>query len=226
MRRVALASLALVLGALGGCSVEHDVPLEIVGLDRGHPQGFGCRAPSATGGGPLLTELVTPRLAPCAMSCASGGACRTQAYVFDFVEVGGVPSCRGASLVDWCSEPGRCRVAVRQCFDVDACVSSSSGATAASVAEGLRAASGGVILDSPPSGTVLVRVIGSAQSCAEITSAGVARQDVFGCAYSCPAQLATVEGPLQLDLDALDDECGTLAYGCALFVSGERPVTP
>lgn len=175
------------------------------------------------GGGPLLSEVVTPRLAPCAMTCATG-VCRTQAYVFDFIEVGGVPSCRGASLVDWCGEPGRCRVAQRRCFDVDACVSGSAGNTAMSVAAGLRAASGGVIDDAPPSATVLVRVVGSAQSCADIAATGVMRTDVFGCAYSCPTQLATTDGPLQLDLDALDSECGTLVWGCALFVSGEAPV--
>jgi hypothetical protein len=224
MRPIA-SLLGLALALVAGCAAQHDVPLEIVGLDRGRPQGFGCRAPSTTGGGPLLTELVTPRLAPCAMSCATG-MCRTQAYVFDFIEVGGVPSCRGASLVDWCGEPGRCRVATRRCFDVDACVSSSPGGTAGSVLAGLRAASGGVILDSPPTATLLVRVVGSAQACADITSAGIQRDDVFGCAYSCPVQLMAVDGPLQLDLDALDDECGTLAYGCALFVSGERPVAP
>lgn len=222
--RASLAWLALAIAPIG-CAPRHDVPLEIVGLDTGRPAGFTCRAPSATGNGPTLAELVAPSLRPCTMACGAG-SCRTEAYVFDFIEVGGVPSCRGASLVDWCSEPGRCRVARRTCFDVDACVASSLGTTSESVLEGLRVATGGVILDSPPSGTVLVRVVGSAQSCADIAAAGLMRTDVFGCAYSCPVQLASTEGPLQLDLDALDDECGSLVYGCALFVSGEAPVAP
>jgi len=218
------ASLALSV-LLAACAVQHDVPLEIVGLDRGRPDGFGCRAPSAMGGGPLLTELVAPSFLPCAMSCAAG-VCRTQAYVFDFVEVSGVPSCRGSALVDWCNVPGQCHVAARRCFDVDACVGGSSLATAMSVEAGLRAASGGVVLDSPPSGTVLVRVVGSAQSCADIVAGGITRNDVFGCAYSCPAQLDAVQGAVQLDLDTFDAECGALVYGCSLFLTGEGPVTP
>lgn len=216
MKRLALALL------LVGCAQQHDVPLVIAGLDQGHPAGFLCRAPSTNGNGPLLTELVTPLLRSCAEPCDIG-VCRTQAYVFDFVEVGGVPSCRGAALVDWCNTPGRCRLVQRRCFDVDSCVGGSPLGTALSVEAGLRAASGGVIDDDPPTGTVMIRVIGSAQSCAEVGTQGIARDDVFGCAYSCPVQLATTEGQLELDLDALDDECGSLVYGCALFVSGSAP---
>jgi hypothetical protein len=216
------ATLAIALLAVG-CAARHDVPIEIVGLDVGRPAGFVCRAPSATGSGPLLAEQIASRLAPCTSSCASG-VCRRESYVFDFIEVGGVPSCRGASLDDWCSTPGRCRVSQRHCFDVDVCVSGSPGGTLASVLSGLRDASGGVIAESPPAGTVLVRIVGSAQSCDTIETSGLARDDLFGCAYSCPAQLASVEGPLQLDLDALDDECGALVWACALFVSGTDPV--
>ena len=222
MKRLVL-TLALTIAA---CSVQHDVPIDIVGLDRGHPEGFSCRAPSAMGGGPLLTQVVAPDLAMCSMSCGTSGACRTSAYVFDFVEVSGVPSCRGSALVDWCSALSRCHVTARRCFDVDACVSGSGTSTAASVEAGLRAAADGVILDPAPDGVVLVRVVGSAQSCAEIASAGVARREVFGCAYSCPAQLDAVQGSVQLDLDALDDECGALVYACATFLTGEHPVSP
>ena len=69
MRLLSLTlSLTLVLSA--GCAANHDVPLEIVGLDEGHPAGFACRTPTAMGHGPLLAELVAPRLATCAMSCA------------------------------------------------------------------------------------------------------------------------------------------------------------
>jgi hypothetical protein len=217
------ATMVLATSALlGACAAQHDVPLELRGLDQGHPAGFGCRAPSATGNGPLLLESVP--LAACATSCATG-VCRRAAYVFDFVEVPGVPSCRGAALVDWCGTPGRCRVAARRCFEVDTCVSSSA-ATSASVHDGLRAATGGVVLDSPPSSTVLVRLVGTAQSCADVDTTGLTRSDVFGCAYSCPVQLTSTQGAVQLDLDALDDDCGSLVYGCALFVSGEAPVTP
>ena len=221
--RAAASSVLLAL-SLSACVVTHDVPLDLVGLDEGHPAGFGCRVPSATGGGPFLVETIAPDLAACAMSC-DHGMCRRAAFVFDFVEVGGVPSCRAGALVDWCADPGRCRVVARRCFEVDACVAAADPTSyTASVSAGIRAASGGVILESAPDATVLVRAIGSAQSCEEIVGSGLASEAVFGCAYSCPAQLDTVEGPLQLDLDAFDDECGALALGCALFVSGEAPV--
>lgn len=220
--------IATALGAglvASACAVQHDVPLVLEGLDDGRPAGFLCRAPSATGGAPHLAELVAPRLRPCEARCGAG-VCRREAYVFDFLEVGGVPSCSGATLADWCSEPGRCRVAQRRCVEIDACVATSTASSAESVADGLRSANGGVITDAPPEGTVLVRLVGSAQSCAEIESQGLARQDVFGCAYSCPVQLAVTEGAVQLDLATLDDECGQAVYGCALFVSGSTPVAP
>lgn len=223
--RVSAIAILLLVASAPGCAVGHDVPLELVGLDEGHPAGFLCRAPSAGGGGPYLAEVVAPRLRTCDASCAGGG-CRVESYVFDFVEVGGVPSCSGATLVDWCSTPGRCRVALRRCVEIDACVASSVTSSARSVADGLHAATGGVVTDAPPPGTVLVRMIGSAQSCADIEANGLVRQDVFGCAYSCPVQLAVAEGAVQLDLGALDDECGQAVYGCALFVSGSDPIAP
>lgn len=222
MKRILLA-LAIV-----GCSVQHDVPIDIVGLDRGRPQGFGCRAPSAMGGGPLLTQIVAPDLAPCSMACDTAGSCRTAAYVFDFVELGGVPSCGSSALVEWCSgDPSRCHVTARRCFDVDACVVGSGTSSAASVEAGLREAANGVILDPAPDGFVLVRLVGSAQSCAQIESTGVSRREVFGCVYSCPEQLDGVMGAVQLGLDSgFNDECGALVYGCATFLTGEQPVMP
>ncbi len=67
-------------------------------------------------------------------------------------------------------------------------------------------------------------MIGAAQSCDVIEREGLDARAIFGCAYSCPAQLDGVEGAVELDLDAFDDECGQNALACALFLSGQDPV--
>ncbi len=205
-----------------GCVVERDVRLELARGPGGAPAGFLCRVPMEAGGGPRLLEQVASQLAPCDASCATG-SCRRAAFVFDFIETPGVPSCRGGALAAFCSAE-RCTLPVRRCFEVDTCVASDLDSTIQSVNDGLRAATGGVVLADAPASPVLVRMVGTAQSCADVESDGLVRESVFGCAYSCPAQLDAVEGSVLLDLDILDDECGASVYACALFLSGELPV--
>lgn len=215
------AALAVLVA---GCVVRHDVQLELANGPGNAPAGFFCRAPSATGGAPFLIDQVSDQLAPCATSCEAGAQCRRASFVFDFVETGGLPSCRAGSIASFC-EGGTCRVTLRRCFEVDTCIAPGDLASTVNAAgEGLHAASGGVILEEAPDGPVLVRMVGSAQSCDEITRDGLDARALFGCAYSCPAQLDAVEGTVQLDLDAFDDECGATALACALFLSGQRPV--
>jgi len=212
--------LASLLG--GGCVVERDVRLELARGPGGLPAGFLCRAPTAGGGGPRLLEQVASQFAPCDASCGAG-SCRRAAFVFDFIETAGVPSCRGGALAAFCGEE-RCALTVRRCFEVDTCLDPEISSTIQSVDDGLHLATGGVVLPDAPTAPVLVRMIGTAQSCADVEAGGLARASVFGCAYSCPAQLDAVEGSVLLDLDVLDDECGASVHACALFLSGERPV--
>ncbi|MBX7192719.1 MAG: hypothetical protein K1X94_11705 [Sandaracinaceae bacterium] len=215
-----VASLAGVLAL--GCVAQHEVHLALARGPGGSPAGFFCRAPSAAGGAPYLLELVADRFEPCATACSSG-ECRRTAFVFDFVETGGIPSCRAGSIAAYC-EASACTVAVRRCFEVDVCVTGDPRQTIGQADAALRLASEGVILDEAPDGPVLVRMIGAAQDCASIERDGLDMRGIFGCAYSCPAQLDGVEGTVQLDLDAFDDECGQNALACALFLSGQDPV--
>ncbi len=216
--------LSIVCAAwLTGCVVEHDVLLDLAAGPGGTPAGFYCRAPSATGGAPFLLEQTAPLAPPCASTCESG-VCRSAAFVFDFVETDGVPSCRAGSIASYC-DTSRCEVAVRRCFDVDVCVTSDVRRTVEVADEAIRRASAGVILAEAPDGPVMIRMIGAAQRCDEIERDGLDARATFGCAYSCPAQLDSVEGTVLLDLDAFDDECGQSALACALFLTGQDPVT-
>lgn len=222
VRRIACLSVSL-LGLLGSeaCVRDRDVRLELARGPGGAPAGFFCRAPTAGGGGPYLLERLASELEPCEQRCPAG-TCRRAAFVFDFVETAGIPSCRGGSIAAFCAE-ARCEVTVRRCFDTEVCVGSDLDATVAAATEAIRLASSGVLLEDAPAAPVLVRMVGAAQTCSDVASEGLARDRVFGCAYSCPAQLDAVEGSVLLDLDSLDDECGTAVYGCALFLSGEDP---
>lgn len=213
---------ALALG-LGGCVVEHDVLLDLAAGPGGPPAGFYCRAPSAMGGAPYLLEQTAPLAPPCTSTCAEG-VCRAAAFVFDFVETDGIPSCRAGSIASYC-DASRCEVVVRRCFDVDVCVTSDVGRTVEVADEAIRRASEGVILEEAPDGPVMIRMVGVAQRCEDVEREGLQARAIFGCAYSCPAQLDSVEGTVLLDLDAFDDECGQSALACALFLTGQDPVT-
>lgn len=218
MRRVWVA----VACVLGGCAVQHDVDLQLARGPGGAPAGFFCRAPSAAGGAPYLVELAADRFEPCDGSCAVG-ECRRASFVFDFVATGGIPGCRAGSIAAFC-EDAPCEVSVRRCFEVDVCATGDPRQTVGNVDASLRLAYEGVILAEAPDGPVLVRMIGAAQSCDVIEREGLDARAIFGCAYSCPAQLDGVEGAVELDLDAFDDECGQNALACALFLSGQDPV--
>jgi hypothetical protein len=221
--RILLACVSLVASiTLAGCVVERSVDLDLARGPGGLPAGFFCRAPSATGGAPYLIEQVASRFRPCAASCARG-ECRSVGLVFDFIETGGVPSCRASSIAAFC-DSSPCNVTVRRCFDAEVCLSGDQRETVDAVDTALRTASGGVILDEAPNGPVLVRMIGTAQACADVRAEGLDARSTFGCAYSCPAQLDAVEGDVLLDLDAFDDECGSNVFACALFLSGQDPV--
>jgi hypothetical protein len=223
-RRTLVASVSLAASvAVAGCVVERSIDLELARGSGGLPAGFFCRAPSATGGAPYLIEQVASRFEPCAASCG-GGECRSVGLVFDFIETGGgLPGCRAGSIAAFC-ESSPCAVTVRRCFDAEVCLSGDPGETVEAVDTALRNASGGVILEEAPDGPVLIRMIGTAQGCDEVRAEGLDARATFGCAYSCPAQLDAVEGTVQLDLDAFDDECGSNALACALFLSGQDPV--
>jgi hypothetical protein len=41
------------------------------------------------------------------------------------------------------------------------------------------------------------------------------RTSLVGCAFSCPAELATLEGTVTLDLDVVDGSCEGLVAACA-----------
>jgi hypothetical protein len=222
-RCLLVASTSLVASiTFAGCVVQRSVDLDLARGPGGLPAGFFCRAPSTSGGAPYLFELVSERFAPCGRACAAG-QCRSVGLVFDFIETAGVPSCRASSIAAFC-DSSPCNVTVRRCFDAEVCLSSDQQETVDAVDEALRIASGGVILDEAPNGPVLVRMIGTAQACADVRAEGLDGRSTFGCAYSCPAQLDAVEGSVQLDLDAFDDECGSNVFACALFLSGQDPV--
>ncbi|MDP3505558.1 MAG: hypothetical protein Q8S33_34775 [Myxococcales bacterium] len=198
MRRAALLFLAI-----SSCSVQREVTLtfgpEGEGLD-----GFMCRAPGA----PFLIERARQ---------ADGGV-RQGALVFDFVRLGGVPGCRTGQLVKWC-ESRECKPLRR----TRACVPLALPALPpvmsredirAPLLDAMKQLSRSGVLNDVPDEFVIVRAVGTLQSCEALTPAADApelpafdKNELIGCAYSCPVLLDRIEQDVYLGFETLTGLC-------------------
>jgi hypothetical protein len=194
---------ALLLLVFSACTVQREVALtfgpEGEGLD-----GFMCRPP----GGPFLVERARQ----------PDGGVRPGALVFDFVRLGGVPGCRTGQLIKWC--------ATHECKPLRstrACVPITLPAlppvmTREDLRQPLLSAmkqigNSGVLNDAPDE-FVIVRVVGSLQSCEALTPGADAaelpafdKNELIGCAYSCPVLLDRVEQDVYLGFETLTGLC-------------------
>jgi hypothetical protein len=144
------------------------------------------------------------------------------AFVVDFFALGGVPSCRPGDIARWCQgESHDCHViaddanAPRLCFDTSAPLSPTGEASRA-MADVLAGLEGRIVTSDAPHEPVIIRVVASAQSCAQLTpGADYAADQLVGCALSCPVQLDSVSGDVLLDLPTISDMCEASVVACA-----------
>lgn len=196
MRRV----LALAL-LLGSCDAER----HRVSLDFGNPEsvssGFVCR-------GDNLVLLLWRGLV--------GDEVRVS-FVIDFISLGGVPSCFAPQLFDWCTEEGHSCAPMlqhRTCIDLDPI--SRVGVDAKTIIEAFGAQlAGKVVTGDAPDEPVLVRAVGTAQTCAELAAApSFDPARLIGCAFSCPVQLDSAD-EVALGLPTLQPRCEDAVVVCA-----------
>jgi hypothetical protein len=187
---------ALLLLLLSSCVETRSVALtfgsEGEGLD-----GFMCKDSSDT--------LLLSRLPP------DGAA----SLVVDFVRLGGVPGCRTGQLVKWCSTHECVPIqSTRTCLDVKL---PAPGAPReelrAALLTAMRSLGSPEASADAPDEFVLVRVVGTTQSCDTLLPAGqdplpaFDKSKLVGCAYSCPVLFDKVEQDVYLGSETLTTSC-------------------
>ncbi len=201
MKRAILSVLML----LGACTVQREVSLtfgsEGEGLD-----GFMCRDPNAN------NQFLLDRAKD------GDGGVKSGALVFDFVRLGGVPGCRTGQLVKWCSTH-ECKplLQTRSCVPITLPTVTPmiprEDLRAAILTAMKQAASFGVLNDAPDE-FVIVRAVGTLQSCDELLPSAAAvelpafdKKLLTGCAYSCPVLLDRVDQDVYLGFETLTGLC-------------------
>ncbi len=167
---------------------------------------FSCRD---TAGGRFLAER------------AYAEAPAHAAIVVDFVRTGGVPRCQGTGILSWCSDHSCLPIdGQRRCFDV--ALPGEPARAREELAAALGALDGQLVSADAPSEAVLVRVLATAERCADITSAAPSSRAfdtsrLLGCAYSCPVSLDSTAGEVVLDLDFafVEGVCAIAVTACA-----------
>jgi hypothetical protein len=134
---------------------------------------------------------------------------------------GGVPSCRPADISRWCQDHD-CHVisddanAPRVCYDTSQALGS-TGDSVHAMADLLAGLEGKLVTADAPHEPLIVRVVASAQSCAELAGGtSYVVDELVGCALSCPVQLDAISGDVLLDLPTLSDVCEAGVDACAL----------
>ncbi len=145
--------------------------------------------------------------------------------VVDFVRLGGVPGCRVGQLISWCATH-ECKpiASTRRCL---AGVSLPTGVSTTpreelrgQLRDAISQLSGEGVTPDAPDEFVLVRVVGTMQSCAELEASADALPafvpaQLLGCAYSCPVLLDRVEQDVYLGFDTLTGACEQGVRTCA-----------
>lgn len=191
--RPLLLAIALTLSA---CVETRSVALTF-GADGEGLDGFMCKDTSGT----LLLSRVP----------SDGQA----SIVIDFVKLGGVPGCRTGQLVKWCTSHDCSAIqGKRSCVNVKLpAPSMAREELRAALLTALREGDPFQATSDAPDEFVLVRVVGTTQSCDEVTAAAADPLPAFdksklvGCAYSCPVLFDKVEQDVYLGFETLTTTC-------------------
>lgn len=191
-RKLCVAMICILSGCVETRSVALTFGSEGEGLD-----GFMCKD---TAGQYLLSRLPTDGKA---------------SLVIDFVKLGGVPGCRTGQLMKWCTTHECLPIQrTRSCVEVTLpAPTAAREALRAQLLAALRASGAHEALADAPDEFVLVRVVGTTQSCDALLPAGDAPLPDFdqsllvGCAYSCPVLFDKVEQDVYLGFETLTVAC-------------------
>jgi hypothetical protein len=200
--------LVAMLWLLAGCQKTHEVALRLGPNDTTVTQGFLC-VEDADPSKPLVDRALV-------------GETYTFRLVVDVIDLGGrLPGCRGEELVTTC-KGGKCKIVkrsdgTRYCQEV----TFSKAELAASDPRPLLLKihdqlAMDAVTSNAPDRPVLIRAVATHQTCDQLDAPFV-DSELIGCAYSCPAQLDAIDGPISLSLDVLDSSCEKEVRGCAKF---------
>jgi hypothetical protein len=199
---------ALVVLVVYGCTDVVRVHLAVSG------NGFLCQTPDNPSGPFLIQRALTL------------GQTTRISLVVDFIQLGGQPDCRLPGIVGWCKSHSCAPVVTaRSCFSIDLTQPISAQAPVDQlVRAALSPLTGTQVSPDAPVGPVLVRLVGTTQTCDEVRAGGVSQpfdsEKLFGCAHSCPVRLDSVGPDLLLDIDFLprtmdDRDCAPIVFWCA-----------
>jgi hypothetical protein len=199
--------------AIAACQVDHHVDILLGPTPTQLSQGFLCVDDAGT---PLIESTRT----------AQG---YTFQLVIDVIDFGTVfPGCRGEELLDACTAHD-CRLEAppvpRFCLDIaiPAAHIKNSELVLQDLRDQLR---GQTVLRDAPHTPVVIRATTTRQSCAALTTAvdgaypALVPDLAVGCAYSCPAVLDDIDGPVLLSLDTLNNRCANIVKACASATFG------
>ncbi len=203
--------IALLL-ALAACQQAHVVTIQLGPSGETLTAGFAC------------VQDADPMKLLAGRAIQPDGGLRFSIIV-DVVTLGGqLPGCRGEELFAACGD-GACEIVprddgTRYCRDIEvdqaaviAAINNDLVPLLDSIRTQLREEP--VTLDAPDE-PVLIRAVATTESCDALAPEFDATR-LVGCAYSCPAQLDEVDGPIALSLDTLTRQCEREVRACAVF---------
>jgi hypothetical protein len=162
--------------------------------------GFMCRTGNASDGGVQLLSRMAPDT--------------PASLVIDFVTLGGVPGCRTGQMISWC-RTHTCKPIgnKRECVSVKLPGPNDNRLELRTALNDAIRKSGARVSDTPDE-FVLVRVVGTTQSCDDLEKvnengdpAEFDKSLLLGCAYSCPVLLDQIEQDVYLGFETFQDTC-------------------
>lgn len=200
--------IALLLVIAAACQQTHEISLRLGPNDGTVTAGFLC-VQDADPTMPLFDRALV-------------GQTYTFRLVIDVIDLGGqFPGCRGEELVSAC-KGGKCKLVrrpdgTRYCKEVTFDRADLAGPDLRPLLLELREQLGTEpVTSNAPDRPVILRAVATHQTCEELDAPFV-DTELLGCAYSCPAQLDGIDGPVSLSLDVLDTACEKVVRGCAKF---------
>jgi hypothetical protein len=194
IKRLCFAALAV-----AACSQTNNVTLTFGDMGEGL-DGFLC---VDDGGVPVLDDRL-----------GHDAGVASASMVIDFLDLGGVPSCRVSELVAWCATHD-CHIVpgARVCLAIEL-PTGIDGLTRAQqrtkVQTALASLKGDQVTPNAPSDFVMVRAIATSQPCDALTGVDLPEFDparLLGCAYSCPVLFNSVDDAVYLGFDTLTADC-------------------
>ncbi len=193
--------VCLAAASATGCKAEevHVAYLDFKEVDGG-VSGFTC-----TESKPTLLSPAPPPLAQRALTKCGGNGRVT--FVADVVSLaGGNPRCSPGALGEWC-DAHACNpnAESRKCFERDIFDATTAEEAVVAISRELRGLGGTTITSNAPGESVLVRVIATTETCAEIQARPNADPfdctRLMGCTYSCPVVPESAGGAIDMRLD-------------------------